>query len=124
MIRVVAGAILRDGRIFACRRGPAMRLAGEWELPGGKVEPGEDDATALRRELREELGVDVRVGDYLGESCTDRIRLVAWWCETDGEPVLTEHDAAVWARATDLDTLAWAAADIPLIAAARARLEP
>ena len=68
MIRVVAGVVVEDGRMMVALRGPGMAHAGLWELPGGKVEPGEDDAVALARELAEELGIQVRVGGHVGTS--------------------------------------------------------
>jgi 8-oxo-dGTP diphosphatase len=66
-IRVVGAAIIGDGRCFAALRGPGRMLAGYWEFPGGKVEAGESDEVALIREIREELGVVVRVDQCLGE---------------------------------------------------------
>lgn len=126
-IRVVAAAIVRDGRVLAALRGPDMRLAGHWELPGGKVEAGEGDRDALRREIAEELGVEVRVGDGLGESVfaydAVTVRLVAYTCSVEaGEPVPTEHAEVRWVGADELDALLWAPADVPLLAAVRERL--
>jgi 8-oxo-dGTP diphosphatase len=63
---VVAAVIERDGLFLAARRTEPPALAGRWEFPGGKTEPGEDDATALRRECREELGVLIEVGAPVG----------------------------------------------------------
>ncbi len=63
---VVGAAIVRDGRLLAARRTEPPGLAGGWELPGGKVEPGETDREALLREIREELGVDVVLHDGSG----------------------------------------------------------
>ena len=60
---VVGAAIVHDGRLLAARRSAPADLAGGWELPGGKVEPGESEADALVRECREELGVAVVVGE-------------------------------------------------------------
>jgi 8-oxo-dGTP diphosphatase len=60
-VRVVAAVIERDGRFLITQRLPRATFPYHWEFPGGKVEPGEDDATALRRELTEELGVTVEV---------------------------------------------------------------
>ena len=63
---VVAGALISNGALLVAQRARPPELAGLWELPGGKVTPGESDAAALARELREELGVDVEVGARLG----------------------------------------------------------
>ena len=61
-IRVVTALIEREGRYLITRRHPGGILAGPWEFPGGKVESGETDDTAVRREIRDRVGVDVRVG--------------------------------------------------------------
>ena len=62
---MVGAAVLRDGRVLAARRTAPAAAAGRWELPGGKVEPGESPAEALVREVREECGVECEVGDLL-----------------------------------------------------------
>jgi len=67
---VVAAVIERDGLFLAARRTEPPALAGLWEFPGGKVEPGEDEAAALRRECREELGVLIEVGEPVGPEYT------------------------------------------------------
>ncbi|MFH1680654.1 MAG: (deoxy)nucleoside triphosphate pyrophosphohydrolase [Candidatus Eisenbacteria bacterium] len=61
-VRVVAGVAYREGRFLAALRPEGKPYAGRWEFPGGKVEAGETDVDALRRELREELGVEARIG--------------------------------------------------------------
>ncbi len=126
-MRVVCGALLREGRLLATRRGPAMRHAGRWELPGGKVEPGEDDATALARELSEELDLKVTVGAPLGEAVTPagagQLCLVAYLVTSTDTPVLREHDAARWLTADTLEDVVWADGDVPLLPALRAALQ-
>jgi 8-oxo-dGTP diphosphatase len=112
---VVAAAIERDGRVLAARRSAPAELAGRWEFPGGKVEPGESDAAALARECREELGVEIAVGAPLADQqpITDsyvlrvyRARLVA------GEPVaLQDHDVLRWLAPAELVGLPWLPAD-------------
>ena len=98
---VVAAVIERGGLFLAARRTEPPALAGRWEFPGGKAEPGEDDAAALRRECREELGVRIEVGDRSAR-CT-RYRAARWWCGPTGrcwwpgEPAPIEsHDELRW----------------------------
>lgn len=120
MIRVVAGVVIAEGRVMVTRRGPAIRMAGLWEFPGGKVEAGEDDRTALARELMEELSITVEVGECLGENIHTeergpfclvayRVRIVA------GTPVLSDHDAIEWRAPETLQELEWAPADLPFV---------
>jgi 8-oxo-dGTP diphosphatase len=67
-VQVVAAVVVRGDRYLITQRMAKAVFPLYWEFPGGKVEPGEDDATALRREMREELDVDVEVGDLLGQT--------------------------------------------------------
>ena len=125
VIRVVAGMVLREGQVLLARRGPAMTLAGHWEFPGGKLEPGEDAASALVRELDEELGIRVRPLRELAVSEIDqgarRIRLEGWLAELlAGEPEAREHDALCWRPPEGVDEAGLAPADLPLLAALRA----
>ena len=127
-LRVVAGALLQDGRVLACRRGPQQSQAGLWELPGGKVETGETDAEALRRELFEELGVEVAVGAALGESRfaypAREILLVAYEVQVIGGQLhAVEHDAVAWLAAEELSGVDWAPADVPLLEAVVAAMD-
>ena len=69
-LEVVAAVIVEDGRVLACRRSPLKDSAGLWEFPGGKVEEGESAQASLAREIREELGVDIEVGELLDRSVT------------------------------------------------------
>lgn len=111
---VVAGALIEQGMLLVAQRARPPELAGHWELPGGKVSPGESDADALARELREELGIDVAVGARLGAdvalnpSTTLRAYLVA---RTDGDLHPHDHRALRWVGGDDLDALAWVPAD-------------
>jgi 8-oxo-dGTP diphosphatase len=122
---VVGAAIIRRGRVLATRRTRPPETRGLWELPGGKVEPGEDPGQALVREIREELGCEVRVtGELKGEQRVGdgfvlrvmRAELVA------GEPVPHEHDALRWLGPDRLDTIDWLAPDLPFLAEVRAVL--
>ena len=125
-MRVVVGAVLRDagGRVLAARR---ERPAG-WELPGGKVEPGETEPAALVRELREELGVTVEVGDRIGPDVPigSELLLRGWTAAlADGEPTALEHAELRWLAPDELDTVAWLPADRPIVASlSRLRTDP
>nr|WP_202421938.1 NUDIX domain-containing protein [Gordonia sp. SID5947] len=107
---VVAGAILDPGRrrlLLAQRRYP-VEVAGRWELPGGKVEQGETAEAALRRELMEELGVEVSVGGTLREAVDlpAGLTLVALWARiVAGTPRPAEHRALRWVDAAALSAL-------------------
>ena len=129
VVAVVGAALLRDDppRVLASRRTDPPRLAGLWEFPGGKVEAGETDEQALVRELREELGVEVAVGERLGGDLpiggTAVLRVYTARI-TRGEPALVDHDEHRWLTATELDDVPWIPADLPLVAELRRLLTP
>jgi 8-oxo-dGTP diphosphatase len=121
-IKQVVCAVIRDkeARILLTRRAPGQHLEGHWELPGGKVEPGESLEAALERELLEELGLVVTVGEELARNVYhyDRgsIELIALATSTCGEVThMTVHDAADWFNEWQAETLSIAPADIPLL---------
>lgn len=116
---VVGAAILRGGRLLAAQRGSPPELAGGWELPGGKVEPGESDEAALLRECQEELGVTIRLGERVGG---DWALGAGWvlrvWTATlvEGEPrPLEDHSDLRWLAAGELRDVAWLPADLPVV---------
>ena len=118
---VVGAALLRDGRVLASRRTAPPSLAGLWEFPGGKVEPGESDVEALVRELREELGVEAEVGERLGGDVPvgEHLVLRVYLCTAVGEPSLVDHDAHRWLARGELDDVPWIPVDAPLVDALR-----
>ena len=123
-MRVVVGAaIVRDGRLLAARRSAPAELAGGWELPGGKVEPGESEPDALVRECREELGVAVVAGERVpGEwPLRDDLVLRVYLARLlDGEPrPLEDHDEVRWLTGADLGSVAWLPADVGAVTAVR-----
>jgi 8-oxo-dGTP diphosphatase len=126
-IDVVGAVIVNDGLVLCAQRGPAGALAGLWEFPGGKVEPGEAARDALAREIAEELGCVVEVGDEVTTTSHEYdfgvVILTTFWCRlVEGTPDLTEHADITWLAPAEMDTLAWAPADIPAVALVRAQL--
>ncbi len=118
-IRVVAALIVREGRVLLDRRPDRGRHAGLWEFPGGKVDPGETDAEALARELREELGVEAVVGRSVGAADDGAIALVLYAVALEGEPRSAEGQAIAWFEPSELEALPMPPADRPLIADVR-----
>lgn len=114
---VVAAAIIRDATLLVAQRTRPPELAGRWELPGGKVAPGESDRDALARELAEELGLeagDVAVGDRLGHdiALSDAMTLRAYRVRLmRGEPHPRDHAALRWVTAAELHDVDWVPAD-------------
>lgn len=123
---VVGAAIVRDGRVLAARRTAPPEAAGRWELPGGKVEPGEEPAAALRRELDEELGVQADVERWLDGSVAinEQYRLSIALVRIAGEPEPVEHDAVRWLAAAEVDDVDWLDSEVPFLAQIRAILAP
>ena len=127
--RLVVGAALVDDlarptRLLSARRTEPSVLAGGWELPGGKVEPGEEPLAALHREVREELGVTVRVGEQVPGPLPgatwplgDRYEMLVWLAEVvEGDPSpLEDHDELRWLGVDDLRDVAWLPADLPIV---------
>ncbi|MGC4932997.1 (deoxy)nucleoside triphosphate pyrophosphohydrolase [Gordonia sp. DT30] len=107
---VLAGAIVDDTgtRLLLAQRARPAELAGLWELPGGKAEPGERDDEALRRELAEELAIDVAVGEPLRQHVVlnDELVLIARWVRVvGGAPLAREHRALRWVDAKALTSM-------------------
>lgn len=118
-INVVAAVIMKEGKVFATQRGYGEFKDG-WEFPGGKVEARESPEEALRREIREELEVEVNVGDLIDTIEYDypafHLSMKCYACTiAGGSPHLLEHEAARWLSADQLDSVAWLPADITLI---------
>jgi 8-oxo-dGTP diphosphatase len=123
-LRVACALVESDGRLLSVQRSATMSLPLKWEFPGGKIEPGESPADCLRRELREELGVEVDIGDPLPVSAHDypafSVVLHPIRCRiASGDLTLHEHADARWLTADDLFSVDWAAADLPVLEAWR-----
>jgi 8-oxo-dGTP diphosphatase len=120
---IVGAAIVVDGRVLGCERAEPPEAAGQWEFPGGKVEPGESDVEALVRECKEELGVEVAIGDRIGRDvhlARGRGVLRVWLARlVRGEPRPLEHASLRWLAGDELDTVPWLPADAPIVAELR-----
>jgi 8-oxo-dGTP diphosphatase len=124
MLLVVAAALIDDdGRVLIAQRPEGKQLAGLWEFPGGKVEPGETPEDALIRELHEELGISVKKAClapfvFASHSYDDfhllmPLYLIRRW---EGEPERREHGALKWVRPNAMRDYPIAPADLPLVA--------
>lgn len=125
MKQVTAAVIEKDGKVLIARRKAGDALAGKWEFPGGKMEPGETPEQCLRRELTEEFGVDTEIGAFICSSKFEYkhlpIELLVYRARhISGDFRLNDHAAIAWVAVDDLQDYDLASADIPVIAALRA----
>jgi 8-oxo-dGTP diphosphatase len=121
---VVGAAIIAEGRVLACARSAPPEVAGRWEFPGGKVEPGEGEIAALIRECAEELDVRVEIGARVGRDVRmahgrSVLRVYLARLLHGDQPKALEHSELRWLSAAELDTVAWLPADVPVVAALR-----
>ena len=118
-IEVVAAIIMRGGKILATQRGSGD-LAGGWEFPGGKMEPGETPEEALVREIREELDAGIAVDSFITTVDHDyeafHLTMHCYLCSVaEGRLKLLEHSAAQWLDAATIDDVDWLPADIAVV---------
>lgn len=133
--RLVVGAALvddlaRPSRLLAARR-YATTAAGLWEFPGGKVEPGEEPAHALQRELREELNLNVSLGEEVrgpledgSWPITEGWRIRVWLARPEVMDISCgpAHDELRWLGPQELTSVRWLPADVDIVAALSARM--
>ena len=120
VIDVAAGLVFRQSRLLISQRLPNKHLVGLWEFPGGKVEPGETFESCLARELQEELGIQVEVGELLDELThvypEKTVRLKFFRCRLiEGEPKPLHCHAVAWVSRDELRAFAFPAADARLL---------
>ena len=118
-IEVVAAIIYKDEAYFVTQRGYG-EFEGMWEFPGGKIEPGESSEDALKREIQEELGIDITIDEFLCTTNYDypsfHLTMHCYICSIEaGEIVLREHKSARWLRPEELGSVKWLPADKDVI---------
>ena len=116
---VICDSIRGRNRIFATARGYGA-FQGQWEFPGGKIEPGETPQQALTREIQEELDTEIRVGSLIGTVEYDypefHLSMDCFWCEVVcGDLVLEEAQASRWLKKEELYSVRWLPADLTII---------
>lgn len=120
MIRVTCAIIKNNQKVLCAQRSETMDLPLKWEFPGGKVEKNEDQISALEREIKEELGVEIDILEQLPSNyhsySNKKIELIPFRCSLQTFEIdLKEHSQITWMPAEDLLTLDWAEADIPIV---------
>lgn len=118
-IEVVAAVIHKDGAYFATQRGYG-EFEGMWEFPGGKIEPGESRESALKREIQEELGIDITIDKFLCTTDYDypsfHLTMHCYLCRVElGMIELREHKSARWLTVDMLDSVEWLSADLEVV---------
>ena len=121
-INVACAVIIDNDKIFATQRGYG-EWKDWWEVPGGKIEPGESPEEALQREIREELAIDIAIGRLLTTVDYDypdfHLTMHSYLChlKDDIQPHLLEHEAARWLGKSELEEVKWLPADVEVIKA-------
>lgn len=118
-VEVVAALMRREGKFLICRRPEGKARALLWEFAGGKIEQGETPAEALVREIEEELGVTVSVGEAYAEVTHVypdlTVRLTLYSCTWEGEPRRLEHAALAWIAPAEIPQYEFCPADVPIL---------
>ncbi|MBI5846746.1 MAG: 8-oxo-dGTP diphosphatase MutT [Nitrospirae bacterium] len=119
-VKVVAAVIEEDGKVLIAKRRKGDMLAGKWEFPGGKIDPGETAEEALKRELHEELGIEAEVSDFICSSRYDyehlSVELLAYRVKyISGDITPHVHDEVKWVLPDDLCTYDFPAANVEIV---------
>jgi len=121
LYHVVAACIRKDNKILSVQKGKNNYdyISEKWEFPGGKIEAGESEEEALKREIFEELKMSILLEKKLmtiEHAYPDfRLKMQVYLCSSNDEPILTEHIQYKWMDPSELSSLDWAAADVPVI---------
>jgi 8-oxo-dGTP diphosphatase len=119
MPTLVVAAIIQDneGLYLCAKRGDWKAAPGKWEFPGGKPEHDEDLETAIKREILEELGIEIVVKRQFDRSTTEDIELVTFVCDLAGNKpsASSDHSELRWVHESELSKLDWAAPDLPAL---------
>lgn len=118
--KVTAGVIEKDGKILIAKRKTGKCIGAKWEFPGGKLEECETLEECLKRELKEELDIEVEVGEYFATSrffCSGiEIELIAFKAQyLSGEITLTDHEEVKWVSVGELSEYDFTFPDIPIV---------
>lgn len=120
VIIVIAGIIRnKEGKILLARRAQG-RFSGLWEFPGGKLQPNESEPDCLKREIWEELGLEITVGDFFTRNDHTypfvKISLIVWkaLCQDEKNIRLRDHDSIIWIDIHELENFSLTDADIPV----------
>ncbi|PRD47615.1 (deoxy)nucleoside triphosphate pyrophosphohydrolase [Sphingobacterium haloxyli] len=120
MLHVTCAIIEHDNKILICQRSEQMKLPLKWEFPGGKIEDGESKEDCLKREVFEELGLEIEVGTELTvvehHYPEFSLRLYPFICKwTGGSLAIAEHVQAIWVDKSEIQDYDWAEADVPIV---------
>jgi 8-oxo-dGTP diphosphatase len=120
MINVICAIILIDNKILVAQRSEDKQLPLKWEFPGGKLEDGENEVDCIKREIKEELNIEIEVVQKLSHSFFDygtfKINLIPYIVHyLSGEITLTEHKEYKLLNKAELLSLDWAEADLPIV---------
>ncbi|MBD1435172.1 (deoxy)nucleoside triphosphate pyrophosphohydrolase [Sphingobacterium sp. DN00404] len=120
MLHVTCAIIEHNNKILICQRSASMKLPLKWEFPGGKIEGEESKEECLKREIKEELGLEIEVGSalthvehYYPEFSLYLYPFLCKW--TRGSLAITEHVQAIWVNKSELKNYDWAEADVPVV---------
>jgi 8-oxo-dGTP diphosphatase len=120
IVPVTAAILAKDGRIIIAQRKRSDPLAGKWEFPGGKIEPGETPEACLARELKEEFAIDATIGKFLGSHvhryehiCIELMAYRAYW--VGGVLKMNDHKSFRWVAVDQLKAFDFAPADLPFV---------